>query len=112
MKTLFEKIIDRELPAEIVYENEHVIAIKDKFPKAPIHLLIVPKKMIPSLQEMERSDYPLLGEIVEVAKQLAEEFDLTKKGYRLLVNNGTDAGQTIFHLHFHLLGGHMLGEMG
>lgn len=112
MKTLFEKIIDRELPADIVFENKKIIAIKDKFPKAAVHLLIIPKKPIPSLQEMERDDYPLLGECVDVAKQLAKEFDLVSGGYRFLVNNGVNAGQTIFHLHFHLLGGHVLGAMG
>lgn len=112
MKTLFEKIIDRELPADIVFENEKVIAIRDKFPKAPVHLLIIPKKVIPSLQEMEVGDYPLLGECVKVAQQLAEELGLISGGYRFLANNGINAGQTIFHLHFHLLGGRALGAMG
>ena len=112
MKTLFEKIIDRELPAEIVFEDDEIIVIKDKFPKAPVHLLIITKKVIPSIHEMEPEDYPLLGRIVDIAKKLAKEFALHKSGYRLLVNNGAQAGQTIFHLHFHLLGGHSLGEMG
>ena len=112
MKTLFEKIIDRELPADIIYENEKVIVIKDKFPKAPVHLLIITKKVIPSFQEISASDLPLIGECMEVARKMANQFNLVSNGYRLLVNNGTDAGQTIFHLHFHLLGGHTLGEMG
>lgn len=112
MKTLFEKIIDRELPADIVFENERIIAIKDKFPKAPVHLLIITKKLIPSLQEMQPDDYPLLGECVAVAQNLAQQFDLVSKGYRLLANHGTYGGQTIYHLHFHLLGGRQLGAMG
>lgn len=112
MKTLFEKIIDRELPAEIIYENESVIVIKDKFPKAPVHLLIITKKVIPSFQEVDGADLPLIGECMEVAKKMAKQFNLVSGGYRLLVNNGADAGQTIFHLHFHLLGGAALGAMG
>lgn len=110
-KTLFEKIIDGELPAKKVYEDERIIAIEDKFPKAPVHLLIIPKKVIKDLQSMEESDFPLLGEVVKVAQKLAKEFNLGE-GYRLIVNNGPQAGQTIFHLHFHLLGGHYLGGMG
>ncbi len=112
MKTLFEKIIERELPAKIVFENEQIIAIEDKYPKAPVHLLIIPKKVIPDLQSMQKQDFPLLGEITAVAQKLAEQFNLVEGGYRLLVNNGMHAGQTIFHLHFHLLGGKALGGMG
>lgn len=112
MKTLFEKIIEGDLPSEKVYEDGLVIAIKDKYPKAPVHLLIITKKVIPNLQSLEEKDFPLLGHIVKVAQRLAEEFDLLDSGYRFLVNNGADAGQTIPHLHFHLMGGRTLGEMG
>ena len=112
MKTLFEKIIGGELPAEKVYEDERIVAIKDIAPKAPVHLLIIPRKVIPDLQTLQKEDFPLLGEIVVVAQKLAKKFDLAESGYRLLVNNGPDAGQTIFHLHFHLLGGAPLGRMG
>jgi len=112
MKTLFEKIIDGEIPAEKVYEDEHILAIKDKYPKAPVHLLIITKKVIPDIQTMEAQDLPLLGKIVEAAQKLAKEFGLTEGGYRLIVNNGPYAGQTIFHLHFHLIGGKHLGAMG
>lgn len=112
MKTLFEKIIEGELPAEKIYEDEKIIAIKDKYPKAPIHLLIIPKKRIENLQSLKEEDFPLMGEVLRVAQKLAKEFDLEKEGYRLLINNGPDAGQTIFHLHFHLLGGRLLGPMG
>jgi histidine triad (HIT) family protein len=111
MKTLFEKIIDGELPAEKVYEDAQIVVIKDKYPKAPVHLLIIPKKVIPDLQSVQHEDLQLMGVIVRVAQELAKKFEL-EDGYRLLVNNGPDAGQTIYHLHFHLLGGRPLGAMG
>jgi len=110
-KTLFEKIIDGELPAKRLYEDDKIIAIEDKFPKAPVHVLIIPKKVIKDIQSMEEPDFPLLGNIVEVAQKLAKELKLDD-GYRLVTNNGFAAGQTIFHLHFHLMGGHYLGGMG
>jgi histidine triad (HIT) family protein len=111
MKTIFEKIIDNELPGEKVYEDEKIVVIKDKHPKAPVHLLLIPKKVIPDLQSVKEEDLPLIGKIVQVAQKLAKELEL-EEGYRLLVNNGPEAGQTIFHLHFHLLGGRPLGSMG
>lgn len=109
--TIFSKIIRRELPAEIVFENDRIIAIKDKYPVAPVHLLIISKKVIPDLQHLSSEDLPLVGEIVQVAQQLAKEFGVDK-GYRLLTNNGSTAGQSIFHLHFHLIGGRGLGILG
>lgn len=111
MTTIFSKIIEGELPAEKVYENEHVIAFKDIHPQAPTHLLIVTKKEIPDIQSLEPGDFYLLGEVAKAAQQLAEEYGL-KDGYRLLTNNGSGAGQTVFHLHFHLLGGRDLGALG
>jgi len=110
--TLFERIIDRELPADIVHEDDHVIAIKDIYPKAPVHLLIILKKVVPDLQSLQAEDFYLLGHVVAVAQKLAAQFKLLPQGYRLVTNNGTYAGQTIFHLHFHLLGGHLLSDMG
>lgn len=109
MKTLFEKIIDGQIPSEKVFENDQVVAIKDIAPKAPIHVLIIPKKPIPRLQEMDPSEFSLLGEIVAAAQHLAKKFGVTESGYRLVVNNGVDAGQEIFHLHFHFLAGDSLG---
>ena len=109
-KTIFEQILAGELPAKRVYENDVLFVIHDKYPKAPVHLLIIPKKVIRDLQSMEEADFPLLGEVVKVAQKLVVDFGLN--GYRLVVNNGVHAGQTIFHLHFHLLGGHLLGAMG
>lgn len=111
MTTIFKKIIDGELEADKVFENERILAIKDKYPIAPVHLLIMPKKEIASLQAMQTADFALLQEIVQVAQKLAKEFKVEKR-YRLLTNVGEKAGQTIFHLHFHLIGGRQLGAMG
>jgi histidine triad (HIT) family protein len=104
MTTIFGKIIAGELPCEKVFENERILAFKDIHPVAPVHILIVPKKEIPDLQSMRKEDFSLLGEVVAVAQKLAEENGITE-GYRLLTNNGPGSGQTIFHLHFHLIGG-------
>lgn len=111
MTTIFEKIIRKEAPADIVFENDQLIAFKDIAPSAPVHLLIVPKEPFKNLQELSETDYPILQEVVKVAQQLAEEFDVAD-GYRLLTNIGPTAGQTVFHLHFHLLGGRPLGDLG
>ena len=109
-KTIFAKIIAGEIPSQKVFENEHILAIKDNNPKALVHILIMPKKEIPSLQEIKKEDLWLIGEIILVAQKLAKDLKIIN-GYRLLVNNGTGAGQTIFHLHFHLLAGDNLQEM-
>lgn len=109
MTTVFGKIIKGEIPCDKVFENEAVIAFKDIAPKAPVHILIVPKKEIPSLQDLGPEDYPLLGEVVNVAQQLAKEYGI-EGGYRLLTNNGPGAGQSVFHLHFHLIGGKTLSH--
>jgi histidine triad (HIT) family protein len=110
-KTIFEKIINREIPADIVFENERIIVIKDIAPVAPVHLLIISKKPIMGMQFLEKQDLPLVGEMIQVGQKLAKEFQITD-GYRLIINNGREAGQTIFHLHFHLIGGRPLGIMG
>ena len=109
MSSIFSKIIKRELPAQILLENEHVIVIKDIAPAAPVHLLIIAKKEIPSIQMMKEEEFFLMGEIIKAAQEVAKMLDLTD--YRLLTNQGQEAGQTIFHLHFHLLGGKRLGAM-
>lgn len=110
MSTIFAKIINGELPADKVFENDRIIAFKDIQPVAPVHILILPKKEISGLQALEKEDLPLISEIIEIAKKLAQEFDIVD-GYRLLTNNGTLAGQTVFHLHFHLIGGRRLGGL-
>lgn len=110
MATIFGQIIDGKIPAEKVFENDRLIAIKDINPAAPVHLLIIPKKEIPTLQHATKEDLELLPVIFAVAQQLAEKFGVAD-GYRLLVNCGSEAGQTVFHLHFHLIGGRRLGAM-
>lgn len=110
MSTIFGKIIRGEIPSEKVFENERILAIKDIHPAAPVHLLIIPKKEIPDIQSLQVEDMYLLQEVVTVAQKLAKEFGI-EKGYRLLTNNGPDAGQTIFHLHFHLIGGKPLTRL-
>lgn len=107
MDNVFKKIIAGELPSEKVFENERVIAIKDIAPVAPVHILIMPKKDVLDLQSLDEKDYEVIGEIVRVAQVLAKQFGITD-GYRLLTNNGRGAGQTVFHLHFHLIGGRPL----
>jgi len=109
MTTVFGKIIKGELPCEKVFENETILAFKDLHPKAPTHILIVPKKEISNLQAVKPEDYALMGEVIEVAQKLAKEFGI-EDGYRLLTNNGSGAGQTVFHLHFHLMGGKRLSD--
>ncbi len=110
MTTIFGKIIRGELPSTKVFENERILAIKDLHPVAPVHLLIMPKKEYASIQTLMQEDAKIMAEVVSVAQRLAEEFGVAD-GYRLLTNVGPDAGQTIFHLHFHLIGGRKLGPM-
>ena len=110
MTTVFSKIIEGKLPCEKVFENERILAIKDISPVAPVHLLIIPKKNIRDLQSLQIDDLPLVAEVITVAQQLALEFGIVG-GYRLLTNNGPEAGQTVFHLHFHLIGGRTLTHL-
>ena len=110
MTTVFDKIIEGKLPCEKVFENERIIAFNDIAPAAPVHILIVPKKRIENLQAVTSDDMPLVMECLEVVQKLAEEFEITD-GYRLLTNSGAEAGQTIFHLHFHLIGGRRLSHL-
>lgn len=110
MSTVFGKIINGELPAEKVFESDTVIAIKDIEPKAPVHLLIIPKKEIKDIQSVEEKDLPIIQDMIRVAQTLAKEFSV-ETGYRLIFNNGESAGQTVFHLHLHLIGGKPLGDL-
>ena len=102
---IFCKIIQREQPAKIVYEDDQVVAIEDIRPQAPVHLLVMPRKHVPSLKEAEDSDEPMLGHLFTVVAQLARERQLEARGYRTVINNGLWAGQTVYHLHVHVLGG-------
>ena len=110
MTTIFSKIVLGEIPADKVFENDRIVAFKDINPAAPIHILIIPKKEIPDLQSVSNEDLALIGEIVAVAQELAARYKITD-GYRLITNNGPHAGQTISHLHFHLIGGKVLGAL-
>jgi histidine triad (HIT) family protein len=105
--TLFEKIINREIPADILYEDELSIVIKDISPQAPTHLLIIPKKVIPKLSDATDEDQNILGHLMLVAGKIAEQLELDET-FRLVVNNGAKAGQSVFHLHLHLLSGRSL----
>lgn len=109
--TIFNKIIKGEIPSEKVYETDNVLAFKDINPKAPVHILIIPKKEIKDLQSLQPEDYPVIMEIVQAAQKIASDLGVAD-GYRLLTNNGPLAGQEVFHLHFHLLGGKKLGSIG
>lgn len=103
-KTLFQRIADREIPANLVYEDERCIAFRDIDPKAPTHILIVPRKPIPTLNDLTEADEGLVGHLFLVAKELAEREGL-KNGYRTVINCGPEAGQSVYHIHLHLLGG-------
>jgi histidine triad (HIT) family protein len=105
---LFCGIVDGKIKAEVVYRDESVIAFKDIKPKAPVHILIIPRKHIPTLLDLQESDGAVLAAIFRAAAKLAGEHGIAKSGFRVVVNSGADAGQTVFHLHYHLLGGRQL----
>tara|TARA_B000000441_G_scaffold48164_1_gene31877 strand:+ start:1178 stop:1519 length:342 start_codon:yes stop_codon:yes gene_type:complete len=105
--TLFEKIINKEIPAEILYEDDISIVIKDISPQAPTHLLIIPKKVIPKLSDATDEDQDILGHLMLLAGKIADQLGLDET-FRLVVNNGAKAGQSVFHLHLHLLSGRTL----
>ncbi len=110
--TIFGKIIRREIPADIVYEDDLAIAFKDVQPQAPVHILVIPKKPIVKLTDAEESDRDLLGHLLLTAKRVAEEAGLTN-GYRVVINTDSDGGQSVYHLHLHILGGrHMTWPPG
>lgn len=106
-ETIFSKIIRREIPADIVYEDDLALAFKDIAPQAPIHILIIPKKPLPQLAAAESEDHALMGHLLLTAKRVAEQAGL-ENGYRLVINNGPDGGQTVDHLHLHILGGRQM----
>ena len=107
-KTLFEKICDKEIPADIVYEDGQVVAFRDIDPKAPTHLLVIPRKPIPRINEAGPDDQALLGHLLLKAAEVARTLGLGEGGFRLVLNNGRDAGETVPHLHCHILGGRKL----
>lgn len=106
--SIFKDIIDRKIPASIVYEDEDVIAFNDISPEAPVHILVVPKKQIKNLDDATEEDLILLGKLQLTIAKIARQVGVDKTGYRVITNNGQDAGQTVFHLHYHLIGGRKL----
>ena len=109
--TLFSKIVRREIPADIVFQDDQVTAFRDINPQAPTHILIVPNKIIPTVNDVTTEDEATLGHLFIVAHQIAKSEGIDSNGYRLLINCGQHANQEVFHLHMHLLGGRQLGPM-
>jgi histidine triad (HIT) family protein len=107
--TIFEKIAAREIPAKIAFEDDELIAFHDVNPQAPVHVLIVPKRVIPRLTEANASDQALLGKLILTAAKVARDLGVSESGYRVVINSGPDAGESVPHLHVHLLGKRTLG---
>jgi histidine triad (HIT) family protein len=107
--SIFTKIIKREIPADIVFENDEIIAFNDINPQAPVHILIVPKKPVPTINDLQESDAHLAGNLILAAKNIAKEKGIDERGYRLIFNCNSEGCQTVFHIHLHLIGGKQLG---
>lgn len=107
-ESIFSKIIRKEIPAKIVYEDELSLAFHDISPKAPVHVLVIPKKVIPSVEEIAPEDQSLIGHLYLVIQKVARQLEIAENGYRVVVNCRRDGGQEVPHLHFHLLGGRSL----
>jgi histidine triad (HIT) family protein len=110
-ETIFSKIIRHEIPADIMFQDQRVTAFRDISPQAATHILIIPNKLIPTLNEVEAEDEATLGHMLIVAAQIAKQEGIDESGYRLIINCNRDAGQEVFHLHMHLLGGETLGRL-
>lgn len=108
MGCLFCNIVEKKIPAQIVLENEHVLAFRDVNPQAPSHALVIPKRHLTAIAEATPGDAALLGEVMLAARKVAEELGVNESGYRLVINNGAHGGQSVFHLHVHVLGGRQL----
>ena len=102
---IFCKIVNKEIPASLVFENDFVLAFSDINPQAPHHYLIIPKRHVSMISEMETGDQQLIGMLFSAAKEIAKKFNFSAEGFRTIINNGHIAGQTVFHIHLHLLGG-------
>jgi histidine triad (HIT) family protein len=111
MSTIFSKIIAGEIPADIVYKDDHITAFRDINPQAPTHILIVPNKEIPTVDDVAEADVETLGRMFLAARQIAREQGVAESGYRLIINCRDDGGQEVYHLHMHLMGGRRLGPM-
>lgn len=110
-ETIFSKIIRKEIPAAIIYQDDLVTAFRDIAPQAPIHILIVPNKFIPTVNHVTADDEAVLGRMVTVAAKIAKQEGIAESGYRLIMNCNQDAGQEVYHIHMHLVGGEPLGKM-
>jgi histidine triad (HIT) family protein len=111
MPTIFSKIINKEIPADVVYQDDHVTAFRDIAPQAPVHILIVPNKEIPTVNDITEEDEQLVGKLFTAARKIAAQEGVADDGYRLLINCNRHGGQEVFHLHMHLFGGRPLGPM-
>ena len=109
-KSIFQMILDKEIESEIIYEDDQIFSIKDINPAAKVHLLIIPKKRINTINDVKNEDKDLIGSMVLVAKELAKKYEIDQSGYRLVWNTNSNGGQTVFHIHLHLLGGEKLRE--
>lgn len=107
-ETIFSKIIRKEVSASIVYEDDDLLAFRDISPQAPVHILIIPKKEIPTINDIEDNDAELIGKMIITAKNIAKEMGIEKDGYRLVFNCNDDGGQAVYHIHCHLLGGRIM----
>jgi len=110
-ETIFSKIIRREIPSDVVYQDELVTAFRDISPQAPTHILIIPNKLIPTINDVTTEDEATLGRMIIVAAKIAQQEGIAEDGYRLIVNCNRHGGQEVYHIHMHLVGGHSLGPM-
>ena len=110
-ETIFSKIIRREIPSDIIYQDDSVTAFRDISPQAPVHILIIPNKIIPTVNDIGEDDEKVLGHLFTVAAKLAKQEGIEESGYRLIMNCNKDGGQEVYHLHMHLLGGKQLGKL-
>lgn len=111
MASIFTKIINREIPSDIVFENDKVIAFKDINPQVPVHILVVPKKEIATINDIKEEDKELIGEVYLAIGKIAAQLGIAEEGYRVIANCNEYGGQEVFHIHFHLLGGEKLGPL-
>lgn len=111
-KTLFTRIIDGEIPGTFVYQDEHVVAIRDINPSAPVHVLVIPRKPVPSVAHLEEDDRELAGRLLLAVRKVAEQEGISESGYRVVINTGEGGGQTVPHLHLHVMGGKQFTEAG
>lgn len=105
---IFCKIIDKKIPARIIYEDEHAIAFEDINPQAPVHTLVIPRKHIPTLLDIKEEDNNLIGHLVKVANKIANDKGIAEKGFRVVTNCNPESGQTVYHIHLHILGGRQM----